>query len=121
MRAVAADRNFPGLNSVTNGTQGARNAPLRVITYLEQITQPFSQNPYGVAAPIDVMRNYVGQLPCADCVLYADTDGDGFTDDIGRFPQDPDEWSDQDNDGVGDNSDAFLIGGRWIQIAMEWR
>ena len=34
-----------------------------------------------------------------------DTDGDGFEDDIDAFPFDPNEWTDKDDDGIGDNSD----------------
>ena len=41
-------------------------------------------------------------------VIFAkpDRDGDGRPDDEDRFPDDPTEWSDLDNDGIGDNSDA---------------
>jgi len=34
-----------------------------------------------------------------------DTDGDGAVDSKDKFPNDPNEWADVDNDGVGDNSD----------------
>jgi hypothetical protein len=34
-----------------------------------------------------------------------DSDGDGVEDVLDAFPTDPTEWSDYDNDGVGDNSD----------------
>jgi len=34
-----------------------------------------------------------------------DRDDDGIPDTEDLFPDDPDEWSDQDNDGIGDNSD----------------
>ena len=34
-----------------------------------------------------------------------DTDGDGVCDHLDAFPEDPDESSDMDNDGIGDNSD----------------
>lgn len=37
----------------------------------------------------------------------ADSDGDGFTDDIDEFSEDPLEWKDSDGDHVGDNSDVF--------------
>lgn len=36
---------------------------------------------------------------------YADSDGDGFVDPGDAFANDPDEWSDHDADGVGDNAD----------------
>ena len=41
----------------------------------------------------------------ATITVGLDTDGDGFTDDIDVFPNDPKEWSDIDNDGIGDNAD----------------
>lgn len=39
-----------------------------------------------------------------------DTDGDGVIDDYDPFPDDPNEWSDMDNDGIGDNSDPDIDG-----------
>ncbi|MYD97963.1 MAG: hypothetical protein F4X98_11335 [Gammaproteobacteria bacterium] len=35
-----------------------------------------------------------------------DTDGDGIVDPVDAFPEDSDEWADNDEDGVGDNGDA---------------
>lgn len=35
----------------------------------------------------------------------ADTDGDGVVDDVDHFPDDPDETTDTDDNGVGDNAD----------------
>ena len=40
---------------------------------------------------------------------WSDLDGDGVGDNSDAFPVDPDEWSDSDGDGVGDNSDAFPV------------
>jgi hypothetical protein len=34
-----------------------------------------------------------------------DTDGDGVSDDNDAFPNDPSEWVDTDNDGIGNNAD----------------
>ena len=34
-----------------------------------------------------------------------DRDGDGIPDNIDKFPDDPTEWKDSDNDGIGDNAD----------------
>jgi hypothetical protein len=42
-----------------------------------------------------------------DLQTGADTDGDGFPDEVDAFPNDPTEWADSDGDGTGDNSDAF--------------
>ena len=39
-------------------------------------------------------------------VPYIDSDGDGLTDDMDAFPNDPTELLDSDGDGVGDNSDT---------------
>ncbi len=41
--------------------------------------------------------------PCDD-----DRDGDGYPNDQDSFISDPNEWSDSDNDNVGDNSDNCL-------------
>jgi hypothetical protein len=38
-------------------------------------------------------------------ILDVDDDDDGFIDTMDKFPNDPNEWSDNDDDGVGDNSD----------------
>jgi hypothetical protein len=35
-----------------------------------------------------------------------DTDGDGYDDDVDEFPNDPNEWADNDNDNIGDNLDT---------------
>ena len=40
-------------------------------------------------------------------LAYGDSDGDGVTDDLDAFPNNPDEDTDSDGDGYGDNSDAF--------------
>ena len=40
--------------------------------------------------------------------LLRDTDGDGYDDRVDAFPMDSEEWVDQDNDGVGDNSDDII-------------
>ena len=37
----------------------------------------------------------------------ADIDGDGVSDDLDAFPNDPNEYVDSDGDGVGDRGDAF--------------
>lgn len=39
-----------------------------------------------------------------------DSDNDGVNDDDDAFPDDPSEWSDLDQDGIGDNSDADIDG-----------
>ena len=39
--------------------------------------------------------------------LKSDTDDDGHFDSLDEFPLDSNEWEDADNDGTGDNSDAY--------------
>lgn len=39
--------------------------------------------------------------------VVADSDGDGVADIYDSFPYDKSEWSDSDNDGIGDNSDPY--------------
>ncbi len=41
------------------------------------------------------------------CTTIPDTDGDGYLDNIDRFPLDPTEWEDTDGDNYGDNRDIF--------------
>lgn len=36
-----------------------------------------------------------------------DSDSDGWADEYDDFPYDPTEWTDSDNDGIGDNSDPY--------------
>ena len=40
-----------------------------------------------------------------DLQANMDSDGDTYTDDIDVFPLDPEEWADNDLDGIGDNAD----------------
>jgi hypothetical protein len=42
--------------------------------------------------------------------IFWDTDSDGFLDIEDSFPEDRLEWSDMDNDGIGDNSDLDIDG-----------
>lgn len=51
---------------------------------------------------IDIFGNSTeDRLGCVD------TDGDGWSDEVDVFPEDPSEWMDTDSDGYGDNQDAF--------------
>jgi len=38
--------------------------------------------------------------------IQADSDGDGVPDSLDPFPDDPTEWADNDNDGIGNNADS---------------
>ncbi len=62
-----------------------------------------------------VVRAYEGDLESGDSLEISytpsfsgygvDTDGDKVPDVLDRFPNDPNEWNDSDNDGVGNNQD----------------
>lgn len=41
----------------------------------------------------------------AGCLKAPDTDGDGHSDPVDAFPEDPGEWEDSDGDGIGDNTE----------------
>jgi hypothetical protein len=43
-------------------------------------------------------------------IIAPDSDGDGYSDRIDVFPDDPEEWFDTDGDGIGDNSDPYPVG-----------
>lgn len=45
-----------------------------------------------------------------------DSDGDGHPDENDAFPDDPDEWVDLDNDGVGNNTDLYDEGNAGLYI-----
>lgn len=47
---------------------------------------------------------------CGNVAPVSDQDGDGVDDDEDAFPNDPNEWSDLDGDGQGDNSDDDIDG-----------
>ena len=40
----------------------------------------------------------------SEFMLAVDSDGDGYSNSVDAFPQDPTEWQDSDGDGYGDNS-----------------
>lgn len=44
-------------------------------------------------------------LSFSGCIKAPDTDGDSFRDPVDAFPEDPSEWEDSDEDGVGDNAE----------------
>jgi len=47
-------------------------------------------------------------LCCSGCLKAPDTDGDGYRDPVDDFPDDPHDWKDSDNDGIGDNAETDL-------------
>ncbi|NQZ99673.1 MAG: hypothetical protein HRU01_24460, partial [Myxococcales bacterium] len=50
-----------------------------------------------------------GSASGAAYAFFLDADGDGVSDDLDAFPNDPSETVDSDGDGVGDNADAFPL------------
>ena len=48
----------------------------------------------------------LGHSIFAVAVVDGDSDGDGVPDVTDAFPEDPTEWADSDNDGIGDNKEA---------------
>lgn len=85
-----------------NGTES--NSPFPDNTY-----SGVNTNTYGVYS-VNMNGDYY--QPYADGInfhyhilAFIDRDGDGVADMIDAFPDDPTEWDDSDNDGVGDNSD----------------
>jgi hypothetical protein len=61
-----------------------------------------------------IARGFDGLLYSEDVAIdiiidntLKDGDGDGYSDGIDQFPEDPKEWIDSDDDGVGDNEDPF--------------
>jgi len=72
---------------------------------LQDILQAGTQSIYTlVKAGNDI---YITQDVFTDLTSFADTDGDGVTDNLDAFPNDAAESVDSDGDGVGDNADAF--------------
>ena len=53
---------------------------------------------------------------CRDSDQDEDDDGDGYPDDSDKFPVDPSEWMDTDNDGVGDNADLDDDSDGWSDL-----
>lgn len=41
-------------------------------------------------------------------ITIVDRDGDGVADDEDAYPDDPDEWADDDGNGIGDNLDVYI-------------
>ncbi|MCP5468703.1 MAG: hypothetical protein H7A32_05495 [Deltaproteobacteria bacterium] len=50
-------------------------------------------------------NDYRGRQDIARVSFKQDNDGDGLPNPDDAFPDDPNEWNDQDNDGIGDNAD----------------
>ena len=53
---------------------------------------------------------------CRDSDQDEDDDGDGYPDESDKFPVDPSEWMDTDNDGVGDNADLDDDSDGWSDL-----
>ena len=66
-----------------------------------------SSNNYQTASSIDTLIS-AGQFGSNGSI---DIDGDGHCETTDLYPEDPNEWSDIDGDGVPDNSDHCLVAG----------
>ncbi|MCK5398267.1 MAG: PQQ-binding-like beta-propeller repeat protein, partial [Thermoplasmata archaeon] len=52
---------------------------------------------------------------------YMDLDGDGYVTKDDLFPNDPREWEDLDEDGIGDNFDNFFTGWPGYELEMHYK
>lgn len=117
----AAETSLPGIGSLQGGASGDRNGT--IMSYCHLLPGGTSGNQsmtfgkdfsYGIEPDRipERMRNFVGALALTNPACIAtvtavvDTDGDGYPDDEDAFPSDPEEWSDNDGDGVGNNADT---------------
>ncbi len=55
---------------------------------------------------VQASANIFFAVSTADIAIESDGDGDGVSDSADVFPDDPTEWADIDNDGIGDNADT---------------
>jgi hypothetical protein len=55
---------------------------------------------------VQASANIFFAVSTADIAIESDGDGDGVSDSADVFPDDPEEWADIDNDGIGDNADT---------------
>ena len=65
-----------------------------------------------IATPVNASIILFTWVPFKDI----DTDGDGRSDSIDAFPQDPDEWQDTDGDNIGDNADDDTDGDLYLNF-----
>ncbi len=65
----------------------------------------------------DFIVDYLDQFAGIECSELADCDGDGVNDGLDPFPMNASEWADEDNDGVGSNTDIDDDGDGLIEIA----
>ena len=100
------------LDSSGNGIFGSSSAPLQRLESnapLSDQCTTLDSDEDGVLDIFDICPATLVtglDIDIVGCASYQrDTDGDGFTDDVDIFPTNPNEWSDLDNDGIGDNSD----------------
>ncbi|UCE74140.1 MAG: right-handed parallel beta-helix repeat-containing protein [Methanomassiliicoccales archaeon] len=66
------------------------------------IVRPYDGEDYGIS----VQSNTVIVILYVDPGANPDSDGDGYNDNIDMFPADPNEWFDNDFDGIGNNADT---------------
>ena len=77
-------------------------------SYPKESDPKFGDFIYGIDGKLDDVRIYNVALTASEVYSFyiGDTDGDGYSDHLDAFPNDPNEWADNDNDGIGDNADT---------------
>lgn len=117
-------------SEVLPGPWEATGSPKPAKMDIEGLPVGWSSNPYGLPARVSLVNNpqlmeykhrfYIFWRMIPDVRYYGyhviymkvvgdfDTDGDGYTDTLDAFPDNPADWRDSDRDGVGDNTDPAL-------------
>lgn len=102
-------------NTLTYSAQLSGGGALPAWLGFDAVTRTFSGTPVNGDAgnwTVDVTANdgFGGEIIDTFVIAVAalDTDGDGVLDPDDAFPADPAEWTDTDNDGVGDNADNCI-------------
>jgi hypothetical protein len=74
-------------------------------TFTFELTAPFQEGAYVIEVQVRQGDGVSGFATYTQQIAVFVEDGDGHIGDDDAFPNDPDEWKDSDDDGIGDNSD----------------
>ena len=97
---------FGGEVNITANPSLENCSPLRTLLGWPEF--PYSSETSNVAGPLNISSNGHNASSPNHCLRgynSGDNDEDGVGNELDEFPENPDEWSDQDADGVGDNAD----------------